>query len=100
MKQGYVEGSSIFNILHTRKANNNSSTGARGVSQNKHGRFIAQICFKRKTYYLGSFATLEEAIEARKKGEDKFFTPLISAYESAIDKESIRKRIVEELGEK
>ncbi|MBR2949856.1 MAG: hypothetical protein IKC46_08345 [Lachnospiraceae bacterium] len=35
----------------------------------KNQKWIAQIMFKKKTHYLGSFRTLEEAAESRKKDE-------------------------------
>lgn len=38
-------------------------------------KWVAQITFQRKKHCLGRFDTLEEAIEARKQGEEKFFAP-------------------------
>ena len=36
----------------------------------RSGKWQAQITFKRKTYYLGSFDKLEDAVKARKRGEE------------------------------
>ena len=36
----------------------------------KTGKWQAQITFKRKTYYLGSYDRLEDAVAARKRGEE------------------------------
>ena len=35
----------------------------------KSGKWQAQITFKRKTYYLGFFDKLEDAVKARRCGE-------------------------------
>lgn len=67
-----IDGTSVT-ILETAKdrliASNTS--GYTGVYLNrKSGRWIAQITFKGKTYYLGSYADKKEAILARKRGEE------------------------------
>ncbi len=68
----FVEGTCVENIRSRRIAKNNSS-GVRGVYKSERsGKWCAQITFQGKTRYLGSFATLEEAAEARKKGEELF----------------------------
>lgn len=47
-----------------------NTSGHTGVYFNRrNGRWVAQITFKGKTYYLGSYAGIEEAILARKRGE-------------------------------
>lgn len=69
-----AEGTSLAKLEanRTRRFSNNSS-GYTGVYlQKRTGKWAAQITFKKKTYYLGSYATIEEAIEARKKGEGMF----------------------------
>ncbi len=51
----------------------NNRSGVRGVYKNKRtGRWCAQITFKGKTKYLGSFETLQEAKIARERGEEIF----------------------------
>lgn len=68
----FVEGTCVENIRSRRVARNNTS-GVRGVYKSERsGKWCAQITFQSKTRYLGSFATLEEAAEARKKGEELF----------------------------
>ncbi len=47
-----------------------NTSGHTGVYLNrKNGKWIAQIMFKGKTYYLGSYSDKEQAILARKRGE-------------------------------
>lgn len=48
-----------------------NTSGHTGVYLNRrNGRWVAQITFKGKTYYLGSYADKEETILARKRGEE------------------------------
>lgn len=65
------EGTSVT-ILEAAKRRRTAANGGRypGVYQNKrNGKWVAQITFKRKTYYLGSFDKLEDAVKARQRGE-------------------------------
>lgn len=64
----FVEGTCIEKIAAKTTPKNNTS-GFRGVDKRSNGRFRASITFKGKRYDLGSYATLEEAIEARRAGE-------------------------------
>ncbi len=48
-----------------------NTSGVTGVYQNKRtGKWCAQITFKRKTYFLGAYAKKEDAVRARKRGEE------------------------------
>jgi len=58
--------------LNTRKRSDNTS-GHVGVSKTKFGTWDARVQFKGVVYSLGSHKTLEEAIDARKKGERKYW---------------------------
>lgn len=67
-----AEGTSVT-ILESLKhhKNTNNTSGYTGVYQNKKsGRWIAQIGFQGKMYYLGSFEKKEDAVKARKAGEE------------------------------
>lgn len=62
--------------IETRKISTNNSSGYTGVSCSKDPRNLAKpwkatMTVKGKKYYLGSFDTKEEAIEARVKAEKK-----------------------------
>lgn len=66
------EGTSVtvLEAVKRRRLSSNSS-GYTGVYQNKkNGKWVAQITFKRKTYYLGSYEKLEDAVKARQRGEE------------------------------
>ena len=41
----------------------------KGVSKNKSGKYVARIGVNNKVIHLGTFATIEEAVEARYKAE-------------------------------
>lgn len=54
-----------------RHAISSNTSGYTGVYRSaRSGKWQAQITFKRKTYYLGSFDKLEDAVKARKRGEE------------------------------
>ena len=47
-----------------------NKSGHTGVFQTPSGTWCAQITFKRKTYHLGTYKDIEDAIRARKRGEE------------------------------
>jgi hypothetical protein len=59
------------NQQNRHSANTNSSTGVTGVYLDRQGRFAARIDRDLKQYYLGAFATIEEAAAARAEAERK-----------------------------
>ena len=66
---GYIEGTSLKNVFSDKISKNNTS-GYKGVFR-KRGRWAANIQYKKKTYYLGSYDRLEDAVKARKEAEDQ-----------------------------
>ena len=56
--------------------NKNNSTGVCGVSQLKNGKYLAYI-WSKKQITLGTYKTLEEATQARKEAEEKYFKPIM-----------------------
>ena len=69
-----VDGTSITMIKNRmQKPIKSNKSGCSGVYYNeKRKMWHAQITFKGKTYYLGSFTTLADAIKARKRGEEMY----------------------------
>ena len=68
----FVDGTCIESIRSRRVSAGNRS-GVRGVYRNRRtGRWAAQITFRGKTRYLGSFDSLEEAAGARAEAEKIF----------------------------
>ena len=78
---GFYKGTSISAIKATGLTAANTS-GARGVTKNKNGRYVAYIGFRNKTRYLGSFDTLEEAAAARYAAERLIFDGVIEEYDN------------------
>lgn len=67
------DGTYIPGLKRT-KLNSNNSSGYTGVGYRpERGKWRASIRFRRKSISLGHYDTKEEAIEARKEGELKFF---------------------------
>lgn len=58
----------------------NSSTGVLGVSP-YYKRFKATLKLRGKQIYLGVYDTIEDAAEARRKGEERYFKPIVEMYE-------------------
>ena len=51
----------------------NKRSKKRGIRETASGRYHARIVFKKKEYNLGVFDNHEEALEARRVAEQKFF---------------------------
>ena len=71
-KRGYKDGTTTWakNI----KTPINNTSGHKGVNKIKRsGRWRAYIFYKGKQIHLGVFQNIEEAIEARKAAEEKYF---------------------------
>lgn len=78
IKKGHVEGTSLCHLEQDISKNN--TTGVKGVSKMKNGKYRAYINLKRKQKYLGTFESLEEASEARMEAEEKYFRPILDKY--------------------
>lgn len=78
-----LDGTAVNTLLSSRKMNKNSSTGARGVSIIRKGdkqRYRAYINLRRKRIDLGQYDNLDDAIAARKAGEDLYYRPVIEEW--------------------
>lgn len=68
----FVEGTFVEGIQSQTTSQANTS-GIRGAYFNKkRGKWVAQIMFKGKCYYLGGYDKLEDAAKARARGEEMF----------------------------
>ena len=68
---GLVDGTSVVLLEQSRKRLRSSNTsGYTGVYQEKSGKWVAYINFKKKRYWLGRYADKEDAIKARQRGEE------------------------------
>lgn len=91
-KSGYVIDHADQNKLNNRRNNlrfltksgngansklsKNNTSSIKGVTKTRNGKWTASLMLNRKHIHLGTFDTIEEAAEARAKGEEKYFKPL------------------------
>ena len=79
---GRVEGTQIGKIRNMTLSAANTS-GVRGVYlEKKTGHWRARIKFQGKIYSLGTYITFEEAVKARRRGEEEFFGHFLKGLEN------------------
>lgn len=71
LKETFVDGTNP--IYMTKTLSINSTTGHRGISPAKGGKYRAYINIARKQKHLGTFSSIDEAILAREKAEREYF---------------------------
>ena len=71
----------IICAIKSHVPNSNSTTGVRGVTLHHTGRYRAYLTLKQRQINLGLYDTLEEAKQARKAGEEKYYSPVIASFE-------------------
>lgn len=64
------------NISDTIKSN---TSGFRGITI-ANGKYRVRIQINKKSMHLGYFNTLDNAIQARKEAEEKYFKPILDKY--------------------
>lgn len=78
-KLTHVAGTSI-DAIRSPKIRSDNKTGVKGVIV-KRGKFAASITFQQKSYYLGSYVTLEAAAAVRKEAETVLHGAAVQFYE-------------------
>lgn len=77
-ERNLIEDTNIA-FLKLDKPIKSNKSGVTGVSfNNRNGLWVANITFKKKVYYLGSFKRKEDAIKARKEAEEKYFKEFLN----------------------
>ncbi len=72
-KAGFVDGTQISKITSTKLISTNTS-GCRGVYWDKNsGKWRARLRFKGKNYNFGTYKKFEDAVKARKNGEQLIY---------------------------
>ena len=64
---------SLFNM----KIPKGNTSGYKGVSKRKNGKWLAYITFRGKRITLGEFENIKDAVVARKNAETKYFQPYL-----------------------
>lgn len=68
----------VSRLTHSTPNKNNLSTGVKGIYFNpKKGKYSAKIVIHYKQKFLGYYTKIEDAIKARKRAEEEYFTPII-----------------------
>lgn len=75
----FVDGTCIEKIAKPKETAANTS-GHRGVWQRENKKWRAELKFRGKRYDLGTYDTFEEAVEARLKGEQRYFEEYLEGY--------------------
>ena len=69
-------------MLRTETMYKTNTSGVRGVYYStKRNKWIAQIMFKKKCYYLGGYDRLEDAAKVRAEAEEKIFGNFLKWYQ-------------------
>lgn len=76
----FVDGTCVEKI-EKRQLQKNNTSGYTGV-QARGSKWIAVITFKKKAYYLGSYSSFEDAVQARKTAEKQMFGEFLERYYS------------------
>lgn len=86
---GHYQGTTITAIQPDRPPNKNNKSGVKGVYwSDREQRWVASIGVQGKNKTLGRFRTLEDAAKARKAAEEKYYAPLIEAYDESKKEET------------
>lgn len=64
----------------TRKIRSDNKTGYKGITKRKNGKYRVSITVNKKRINLGTYDSLEDAINARKEAEQKYFKPILKKY--------------------
>jgi transcription initiation factor TFIIIB Brf1 subunit/transcription initiation factor TFIIB len=82
-KKQCIDGTSIRSL--TMKKPKTNTSGIKGVSWDKsRNKWVAQIQFKGKNYYLGRYANKEDAREAREKAEKEMFGKFLEEHKEYV----------------
>lgn len=83
----YIDGTCV-EMLRARTVRRNNTSGVPGVDWlAKKQRWRASICFKGRRYYLGSYSRFEDAVKARKRGEEKYHDNFLEKFDAKNDGE-------------
>jgi hypothetical protein len=78
-KEYNISGTNVIRITGN-DLNKNNTTGYRGVSPTKNGKYKAYIHFRRKQYYLGTYNDLEIAYKAYLTAKSKIYGDFLKWY--------------------
>ena len=68
--------------LEKRKSRRDNTSGFRGVCRMKNGKYRAMIGFKGERFYLGTYDSMEKAVQARMEAESEIHDAFVKKYHS------------------
>ena len=78
----FVDGTCV-EMLRAKTVRCNNTSGVPGVDwRASKQRWRATICFKGKRYYLGSYILFEDAVKARKRGEEDLHDKFLREFDA------------------
>lgn len=79
------EGGTQITKIKNRSEDSKNLSGVRGVNLDcKTGKYRARLKFQGKLYNLGSYTLLEDAVKARRRGEEEILTDCVQAEASTV----------------
>ena len=93
----FSEGTSI-NILSRRNTRQDNTSGFRGISKTKDGRYRVSIGFKGKRYYIGIYANYSDAVRKRIDAEQLIYHGYVRAKKNWSEKEPLIYDVVKKNG--
>ncbi len=77
-----IEGTCV-EVIRSETLRSNNTSGATGVDWLPGlGRWRAVLCFKGERHYLGLYQRFEDAVQARKEAEAKYFGSFLAEYDA------------------
>ena len=89
-KLHFISGTCI-EWLEKRKHRCDNTSGFRGVSRTRNGKWRVSIGLQGVSHYLGTFTDFDEAVKARLSGEERFHGAFLEKYYKALPDEDLRK---------
>lgn len=77
---GYIDNTCAAFLRQGDKPSVRNTSGYRGVVR-RGEKWMARITFQKKTYYLGTYPALEDAVRVRKKAEEVLFGEFLEWYD-------------------
>ena len=94
-RKDIIGGTSISTIVASKIRPARAASGHTGIYLDKRsGKWVANINFRKKRYYLGRFDDINKAVHARKLGEQRLHDPVIMEYWDSLTPKKQREYLV------
>lgn len=98
-KNLHYENGTCVEMLQPGVMYKSNTSGVRGVYYNKkRHKWVAQIMFQQKCYYLGGYDQIDDAAEARAEAEEKLFGDFLRWYDTTYKKTNANNRKKKDTG--